>query len=337
MTRSLLRLACLGQRGGATRIGVVWLCCLALFTPGLPAADHRAASDVPARVGQMFKDCSDCPEMVVIGPGSFEMGSPASEEGRFDDEGPQHHVNFERAFALGRTEVTVGEFRRFVSASGYVSDAERHAGGKRGCYTWEGGDGKFGWRDGKNWRSPGFAQTEQHPVVCVSWNDARAYVVWLARRTGKAYRLPSEAEWEYAARGGTSTSRPWGDKLDEACTYANLADQSTGPRGLTWPVRHECSDGYWFTAPVGSYRANAFGLSDMIGNAWEWVEDVWHDNYQGAPQDGSVWNTPDNAAQRVLRGGSRINIPRNARSAKRDGNMPVVRINDVGFRIARVL
>jgi formylglycine-generating enzyme required for sulfatase activity len=288
--------------------------------------------------GEVLKDCADCPELVVIGTGSFTMGSPAGEEGRNDDgrEGPQRTVTIARPFALGRYEVTVGEFKRFVAASNYVTEAERNVGAK-GCYVFDDSGNKWDWQEGRSWRSPGFEQTDRHPVVCVSWNDAQAYVQWLGRQTGQTHRLPSEAEWEYAARAGSSSSRPWGDDPKDACRHGNVADQSRSPSGRTWPSKHECNDGYYFTAPVGSYAPNRFGVNDMMGNAWEWVQDVWHENYSGAPSDGSVWSAGGDPVRRVLRGGSWNFDPQILRSAGRIRATSETRNGFTGFRIARTL
>ncbi len=302
------------------------------------------AQPVPAPVvagrtpGEAFRDCAECPELVVVGAGSFVMGSPASEVGRQEDgrEGPQRPVRIERAFALGRTEVTVGQWRRFVQATGHVTEAERNV-GSQGCWAWEDSDGKWDWRAGRSWRDPGFAQDDSHPVVCVSWNDVQAYVQWLNRSTGQTYRLPSEAEWEYAARAGAQSSRPWGDDPNQACRWANVADQSRGPGGRTWNLRHECNDGFWFTAPVGTYGRSAFGLHDMIGNVWEWTQDCYEkDAYQGrAPSDGRAFEGAGCSA-RVARGGSGSGDPTRARSASRLRGTPASRDGITGFRLARM-
>jgi formylglycine-generating enzyme required for sulfatase activity len=283
--------------------------------------------------GTVFRDCPDCPEMVAIPAGEFSMGSPASEEGRGKDEGPQHQVRIGKAFALGRKELTVGEFGRFVQASGYRTSAEKDAG--KGCYAWDKSDGKWDWRAGRKWSEPGYAQGEQQPVACVSWDDARAYVQWLAKETGQGYRLPSEAEWEYAARAGGKTARPWGDNPKDACSHANVADNTTY-EGTSWELKHDCSDGYWFPAPVASYQANRFGLYDMIGNVWEWVQDCYQDSYTGAPADGSA-REGGKCEARVLRGGSWDGKPQYARSAFRFGDAPANRFNVSGFRLARTL
>jgi formylglycine-generating enzyme required for sulfatase activity len=294
-------------------------------TPPAPRDDYPP--------GKVFRDCPDCPEMVVIPAGAFRMGSPEGEDGRFPSEGPQHTVRIGKAFAMGRTEVTVGEFRRFVEASGYRTSAERDA--EQGCYAWDKSDKKWGWRSGRSWREPGYPQDERHPVVCASWEDARAYVQWLGKETGRGYRLPTEAEWEYAARAGMQTARFWGDAPDEACQYANVADQTAKKTYPDWTI-HDCTDGYAQTAPVGRFQPNGFGLYDMLGNVWEWVQDCYHGSYAGAPADGSVWEGGKCEA-RVLRGGSWDNRPQLVRSAIRNRNAPSERDDDNGFRIARTL
>ena len=191
--------------------------------------------------------------MVVIPAGRFTMGSPATEKDeRSDDEGPQHEVTIPRAFALGKYEVTREEFQR------YVADTRVTA---TGCRSWNG----TAWVDdaSKSWQALGFDQTPTHPVVCVSWEDASGYAKWLTQKTKQTYRLPSEAEWEYAARAGTTTRRYWGDASNLACGYANVADESA-KKALTGTF-HACTDGYVYTAPVGSLRPNAFGST----TCWE--------------------------------------------------------------------
>ena len=287
------------------------------------------------RDGDVFKDCPDCPEMVVIPAGTFMMGSPAGEVGRGENEGPVHRVTLQQ-FALGKTEVTVGQFRRFVSVTSYKTDAEKNSGGNSGCYAWDASDSKFDWRAGRSWRSLGWAVKDSEPVVCVSFNDAEAYLNWLSSTTNKGYGLPSESQWEYAARAGTTTSRYWGDDPNQACNYANVTDQTTGPNNSSWSIKHECKDGYYFVAPVASYRPNAFGLYDMIGNAMEWTQDCWNKDYSGAPTGGSAWKT-GHCARRVLRGGSWNYVPQLTRTAVRDFSSAEDRINDFGFRAGRIL
>ena len=272
----------------------------------------EAGSTSPS--GGTHRDCADCPEMVSIPGGTFRMGEL---NGVGEDYGlPVHSVTVP-AFRLGKYEVTVGQFRRFVEASGYRTDAERNAGSAAGCYTYT--DYNLEWTPGHSWRSPGYAIDDNQPVVCVSWNDAQAYVEWLSAETGGHYRLPTEAEWEYAARAGSTTEYSWGN--DIASNWENC-------------VYYVCGDSYEYTAPVGSFPANAWGLHDMHGNVWEWVQDCWNDSYQGAPTDGSAWESGD-CGRRVLRGGSWYNTARHLRSANRSGIDRADRDFNLGFRLAQ--
>jgi len=299
----------------------------ALQNTAAPAAVPAVPATNEKRPEKAFKDCDDCPEMVVVPAGSFQMGSPASETERYPGEAPVHKVTIAREFALGKTHITKGQFAQFVKATGY------DAGGK--CYTFE--QGQYAERNDRSWRNPGFAQNDNHPAVCLNWNDAKAYADWLAKMTGRGYRLPSEAEWEYAARAGTTTARYWGDSPELACAYANVMDRAAKENlpGIGWAV-HDCSDGFAYTAPVASFKPNAFGLYDMIGNAWEWTEDCWNESYHGAPADGSAW-TRGECLKRVLRGGSWYYTPRYARSATRYRFMSTFRNYIYGFRIASSL
>ena len=288
------------------------------------ASKASGAVRVP-KAGKIIRECPDCPEMVVIPAGSFEMGSPGSEDGRGNNEGPVRRVNV-AAFALGKTEITRGQFAAFAKETNYSAVDK--------CWTLE--RGKFEERSG-NWREPGYTQDDKQPVACINWNDAKAYAEWVSRKTGKQYRLPSEAEWEYSARGNTSTARFWGDNPDDACQYANGADKTAQAQihgATSWSV-HKCTDGFAYTAPVGRFKANAFGLYDMLGNLWEWTEDSYHDSYNGAPTDGSVWQ--GDGAKHALRGGSWNSSPQDVRAAIRDNNRPALRFSIFGFRIARKL
>ena len=278
--------------------------------------------------GTVIQDCPACPKMVVLPAGSFTMGSPASERNRRKREGPQHRVTIRRPFAVGRYEVTRGEFARFVAATGHSTDDS--------CWIWE--NGRWKSRSNRGWRNPGYSQTNDHPVTCVNWHDAKAYVGWLSRRTGKRYRLLSESEWEYAARAGTTASRYWGDDATAQCGYANGADARLKQRFSNWKrSTASCRDGYVHTAPVGSFAANRFGLHDMHGNVWEWVEDCWHKTYSGAPSDGRAWTSRGDCSRRVLRGGSWFDYPLNLSAAYRFRNSAGVRSNFFGFRVARTL
>ena len=279
--------------------------------------------------GASFKDCPDCPEMAVAPSGSFTMGSPEGEEGRSLDEGPQHKVTITTPFAVGRTHITRGQFATFVKATGHRING--------GCDAWTGSE----WKENKNasWRSPGFDQDDSHPVVCVNWNDAKAYVAWLAETTGKPYRLLSEAEAEYAARGVTVAGKQpryfFGDDAKDLCRYANGADETAKTKFAAWTVA-PCYDGYVFTAPSMSFKPNAFGLYDMHGNAWSWVEDCYHGSYAGAPADGSAWISRD-CDKRVIRGGSWFYYSLVLRSAFRDGDSADYRNYNIGFRVARTI
>ena len=235
------------------------------------------------------------------------------EPGRYQDEGPQHDVRIAKPFAVGEFQVTVDEFKAFVAATAYDAGST--------CYAWNGKSWEP--QSGRSWRDPGFAQTGSHPAACLNWNDAQAYAKWLSGKTGRAYRLPSEAEWEYAARGQTQPGNYpryfFGDSEADFCKYGNGADQTAQkqiPGAKDWTVL-PCSDGYAYTSPVGSFRPNAFGLFDMHGNVWQWVEDCYHDTFVGAPTNGKAW-TDGKCETRVLRGGSWNNDPGDLRAADRD-------------------
>ena len=278
--------------------------------------------------GDRFRDCPECPEMVVVPAGSYRMGSPSYEQGRQEIEGPVHEVTIAVPFAIGRYEVTVAEFGRFVNETGYSAGSW--------CWTYEGGALRD--RTGRGWRNPGFGQSGRHPVTCVNWDDAQAYVAWLSRETGEEYRLPSESEWEYAARAGTATARYWGEGESGQCRHANGGDASLKERysDWRWPVA-SCRDGHVHTAPAGSLGANGWGLHDMLGNVWEWTEDCGNLSYAGAPSDGSAWEYGD-CSERVLRGGSWGNRPSDLRAAYRSRVTTGDRSDDVvGFRVARTL
>jgi hypothetical protein len=215
----------------------------------------------------------------------------------------------------GKT-VTYGSIPEMLKAqfATFVRDSGHDAGG--GCYVWNGS--KWEQQSSKSWRDPGFQQTDRDPVACANWDDAKAYVGWLSKKTGKGYRLPSEAEWEYAARARTATARYWGDGRDEACANANVNDRtSKSVNGFPW-TNFGCDDGHAGTAPAGSFRANAFGLHDMLGNLWEWGQDCWNESYSGALSNGSALTSGD-CSRRVLRGGSWVNLPGFVRSADRVG------------------
>ncbi|MBS3745364.1 MAG: SUMF1/EgtB/PvdO family nonheme iron enzyme [Wenzhouxiangellaceae bacterium] len=290
--------------------------------------------------GQLFQDDLEGmdaygPAMVVIPSGSFMMGSPEDEEGRVDNEGPRFRVVFGRGFALGQNEVTVGQFRRFVDATGYITDAERS--GTSRIYM--AGSGRVSERRNVTWEDDylGEPAEDSLPVVHVSWNDASAYADWLAEQTDRAYRLPTEAEFEYALRAGSRTPYWWGDGApdEEVENLTGEGDRFNAERRWTNAFRRY-SDGYWGPAPVGSFVANPFGLFDMGGNVMEWVQDCWHDGYVRAPDDGSAWVNPG-CDRRVIRGASWSSTPPMSRSAFRIASREDSTDARVGFRVARDL
>jgi formylglycine-generating enzyme required for sulfatase activity len=248
---------------------------------GAAAAPAAPPPSVPTlrvpRLGEVFKDCAECPEMVAIPAGRFLMGSARFEANSHRDEGPQRWVNVPR-LAIGRFEVTQSQWQAFMGSN------------------------------------PSFFRAcgPSCPVENVSWNDAQEFLRRLSQKTGHEYRLPSEAEWEYAARSGTTTAYPWGDQFESGRS-------NNGVR----------------TVPVGGYPANAFGLHDMHGNVWEWVQEAWHQDYTGAPIDGSAWVTDGDPSRRVLRGGSWYGTPRDLRSASRIRLTPSIRDSNAGFRVVR--
>ena len=236
---------------------------------------------------------------------------------------PQHEV-YVSTFMAGRYEVTVGQYRNFVQATNRIS--------AEGCHVWNGT--KFEIVVTKNWQDTGYSQNESHPVACVSWDDASAYVQWLKQKTGKKYRLLSEAEWEYAARAGSTTARFWGEDGNISCSYANGADLNAKAfvQGTFSKIVANCDDGYAHTAPVGSFKPNAFGLYDMLGNVSEWTQDCWNPDYAGAPLDGRSW-TSEACTARVFRGGGWANPPPSLRVGYRYKENSPIRSGG-GFRVA---
>jgi formylglycine-generating enzyme required for sulfatase activity len=257
----------------------------------------------------VFSDVPGGPEMVVVPAGNFMMGSPDDEPGRSFNEGPRHKVTCARPFAVGRHAVTRGQFASFVGATSHKTD--------------------------DRWRSPGFSQDDSHPVVCISWDDARAYTSWLEKVAGRPYRLLTEAEWEYVARAGTVTPFWWGSSIRTAqANYNGNYFYESGSKG-------EYRQG---TVPVGSFNPNPWGLHNVHGNVWEWCEDIWHDSYKGAPTDGSAWipkrrsgGRSNQQGHRVVRGGSWFDPPWDLRSALRVRYSFELRGDSIGFRLARTL
>ena len=280
----------------------------------LPNAASPTA-DAEGVLRDRFADGSGVgPDLVLIPTGRFQMGSTehehkvaikaGSQKSWLDRELPAHWVGIEHSFALGRYPVTVGEWRVFVQATGWQSKLDQE------------------------WEAPGFPQDERHPVVCVSWHDAQLYLQWLSEKTGQQYRLPTEAEWEYACRAGTHTAFSFGDAITtEHANYEGGFTYNNGPKGVS-------RNG---TTRVGSFQPNPWGLFDMHGNVWEWTQDPVHENYLGAPVDGSAWEEGGDPARRILRGGAWLYQPRYLRSALRNGYSALLANDVVGFRVARKL
>ena len=290
------------------------------FEQSVPGALPVAAS---LASGEVFRDCPTCPLMKVLPPGRFMQGSAVDDPEAQPFEQPQHPVAIRSAFGMGVYEVTVGEFREFVEATSRKIT---------GCTVYDGT-----WRERRdlNWSDVGYPQTAAHPVACVSWRDALDYTTWLSHKTGQHYRLASASEWEYAARAGSAAPRPWSKNVESACNSANVADWSAGQRYPGWKV-HPCNDGYVYSAPVGSFAPNGFGLYDMLGNVFEWVQDCWHSDYRGSPSDGSAWVSGD-CSQRDLRGGSWFTTPAYVSVAARNHFQEDYRSNSIGFRLVREL
>jgi formylglycine-generating enzyme required for sulfatase activity len=284
-----------------------------------PAAQVDRASSA-LKPGTVFRDCPTCPQMKVLPSGAFLQGSAVGDPDTQRFELPQHQVSIARPFALGIYDVTVGEYAQFVADTGYEA---------RSCNVY---DGTWRQNSAVSWRNATDSQTPLYPVTCVSWQDAGQYATWLSHRTGHTYRLPSASEWEYSARAGSTAARPWADP-HAACSHANVADQTASQRYPGWVVQ-PCVDGYAQTAPVGSFVPNAFGLYDTLGNVFQWVDDCWADDYQGAPSSGAARIDGD-CTQRELRGGSWFSRPDYVRVSYRNRFPSDYRSTTVGFRLLR--
>jgi len=298
------------------------------------------------RPGAIFTEPATGMEFVWVSGGCFQMGQSQAEKAQLIktdkawyekfalDELPRHKVCVD-GFWMGKNEATVGQWRRFIKATGYQTDAQRDAGGIKGSSVFhkkDDGSWGWGWVAGRDWDDPGFAQLADHPVTCVSYNDVEKFIAWLNRESLGKYRLPTEAEWEYACRANSTTIRFWGDDADQACAYANVGDQTRCPEGLGFSNKHECRDGYFYPAPVGEFKANAFGLDDMLGNVWEWCSD-WYakDYYKSSPAQNP--KGPATGSYRVFRGGGWSGSSQDVRSANRVRFRPSNRINFLGFRL----
>jgi formylglycine-generating enzyme len=270
-------------------------------------------------------------ELVMIKPGSFEMGSPEDESGRDTDEGPLHKVEIQHPIYLSKYEVTRGQFGQFVEATKYQTEAEKSGQGSYGLDESSNWVKKPEW----TWRNAGFPQTDDHPVVNINWNDAVAFAKWLASVEHKEYRLPTEAEWEYAARAGTSTRYFTGANAKSLEGYANVADASVKKKFPTWSV-FPFDDNYAFTAPVGKFKANPWGLHDMTGNVWEWCLDSYDANYYRQSPNKNPLNEKDTGT-RVTRGSSWAGNPPGSRVASRLKVMPSDSSSVRGFRVAALV
>lgn len=272
------------------------------------------------------------PEMVDIPGGLFTMGCVEGRDnidgGCVQNEKPAHPVNVE-PFKLAKTEVTVAQFREFIETSGYQTTAEKSG----ACWARD-KQGVWSYAKNHSWQNLGFVQTDNDPVACISWNDAQAYVQWLSKETQQPYRLPSEAEWEYAARAGTEFAFSWGQCIS-GCKYANMADAKGHAFFNDWAAKDcaPCNDGYSYTAPVAHYQANAFGLHDMHGNIWEWVQDSYRD-YNANNADAETANNTKTNTKRVYRGGSWDEEPWYLRAAYRKAAPANHRHSLIGFRVA---
>jgi len=286
--------------------------------PPVAMAPPPPVSSVP---GTLIRDCPTCPQMTVLRVGRFKQGSAYDDRVALPSEKPQHIVLMRQPFAMSTTELTVANFHEFVDAT------KREL---RGCEVY---DGEWHNKPDAYWNEPGFTQSAEQPVTCVSWKDAVAYADWLSKKTGHRYRLPSASEWEYAARSGSEASLPWGTTGQGACKNANVADRSAARRYPKWSV-FACNDGYVNTAPVGSFKANAFGIDDMLGNVLEWTQDCWHDDYSKAPIDGSARMDGD-CGEHELRGGSWFSSVAFVRPAYRNHAATDYRSSSIGVRLVR--
>ena len=254
---------------------------------------NAQSAELDLSPGAIFNECEGCPEMIIIPPGNFVMGF----DGGVNDEryeGPPHEVKISYMFAMGKYEVTNSQFKKFIDSTGYKPGTN--------CRMWTGKTVEL--VKGLDWTDPGYKRPigDNEPVACVSWYDAKAYVEWLSNVTNKSYRLPSEAEWEYVARGGTDTMWSWGDDPNAGCEMANYYDETAAGIRPWKPV--ECNDGHRIVANVGQLRPNIFGVYDIIGNVWEWAEDCYQVPYKNQASDGAPFQVKGKCEKRVVRGGA---------------------------------
>ncbi|MEO5640915.1 MAG: formylglycine-generating enzyme family protein [Sphingomicrobium sp.] len=311
---------------------------IAVLPTAAPAVDSASGK----KAGETFKDCPDCQTMVVVPAGKYKMGSSPEERAREgvpatfgDHEGPVRDISIAKPFAIATTETTRGQWARFVSATKRPVPTQ--------CFDYNPTDDSWAGTKGKlvNWQKPGFEQTDDHPVVCVSWQDATEYAAWMAKSTGQPYRLATEAEWEYAARGGTATTRPWGDSVTPICNNSRIMTSGTYTaiaKSEGWTGELVCADDTSYTVKVASYDANPWGIYDMLGNVWEWVADCAAVDHSKLPADGTAQTAANggNCAQRLTKGGafhSRVWLARPA--TRGDGQEGFNRPVASGIRIVR--
>lgn len=305
-------------------ICVAWLGLLSMSIAAL------AVAQTATKAGEVFRDCAECPQMVVVPPGEFIMGETEDPEpDRL--EGPKRKVQIGYAFAVGRFELTNGEYRRFVAATGHKTAGT-------GCNVFL--VDKVIATPGTSWADPDYGRPirDDEPVACIRWSDAKSYVSWLSGHTGKKYRLLTEAEWEYAARAGTQGRYVWdAAEASEPCRLANTHDKSGAKAAPTLPSQAaDCDDGYAGVAPVGQFAPNAFGLYDMIGNVWEWIEDCYEMPYGATPVDGSA-QLKIGCDRRGSRGGSWRTDLKRQRPAFRGRDPEALTSQIFGTRVARDL
>jgi formylglycine-generating enzyme required for sulfatase activity len=298
------------------------------FALALPAVFPPARAQDATRGPRVLTNSIDA-KLALIPAGEFLMGSLPHDDQAEVDEKPQHRVRITRPFYLGVTEVTRRQFRAFVNDTGYQTEAEKDG---KGGWGWNEETKDFEQNPRFTWRNPGFEQADEHPVVNVSWNDARVFIAWLTRKERRIYRLPTEAEWEYACRAGTTTRYSCGNDPECLAAVGNVADGTLKAR---YPDRGtiRARDGYVYTAPVGRFRSNAFGLYDMHGNIWEWCSDGYDDRYyEASPREDPPG--PTRASRRVNRGYGWLGNSRHCRSADRSSDPPEHRNSMLGFRLA---
>lgn len=334
------------------KLSVISKCLIACFCASvMMACAKKEASSTDAKwgvtdemgvhfvAGQIFSDRLDKglygPELIVIAGESFSQGAGKLNKLAQDSEKPVHKVDLNKLFAISRTEITVAQFREFIENSKYITQADKN----KSSNIFDLGSGKLVKKEGINWQYNhiGELADDNYPVVHVSFDDAMAYVQWLSKRTHKIYRLPSESEWEFALRAKSETIYPWGKKLQDV-KQGNLSGTvDKMPNKRRWGnALPNYADGYWGLAPVRQYAAEAFGTFDLLGNASEWVEDCWHDNYRRAPTNGDAWVNPG-CTQRVVRGSSWLSASDQSRSSFRTFSKSTTSNALIGFRVIRQL